>query len=83
MLEAPCLQVAMQSSFAVRAVLSPGTTQRIRVSYVEIRSKGHLWLGSLGGGIVNDPFDPPSSVSQHGAEVALCHWIQWSGLPLN
>ena len=83
MLAAPRLQVAMQSSFAVRALLSPGTTQRIRVRYVEVRSKKHLWLGSLRGGIVNDPFDAPSSVSQHGAEVALHHWIQWSGLPPN
>lgn len=80
MLEAPRLQIAMKGSFAIHAVLCPGTARKIQVSHVEIRSDGHLWLGSVCGAVVADPFELASSVLLAGAQIALSNWLEWCGV---
>lgn len=50
---------------------------------MEIRSDGHLWLGSICGVIVADPFELAASVAPAGAQIALNDWIEWCGVQPN
>jgi len=81
MLEAPKLQRVAGRFFVVRAVFCRSTlTTRARVSHIDIRSDGYLWLGSPSGGLVSDPVDIAPRHIQDGADIALYDWLLWSRL---